>query len=339
MLACRSLTLCLLSFAAVTAHAQAHPSAGKHPILLVVNKGDRNIALMDPATGRITATIPTGGITAHEVTSSPDGRYAYAPIYGDSGVGKPGTNGTFVAVIDLQQARVTGRIDFGHGVRPHFPIYDSKRNLLYISTELENSISIIDPATLKSIGSIDTGKPESHMFITAHDGKHAYTANVASGTVSILDLDTRKLLGIIPVAEKVQRITISPDDRTLYTSDVVKAQLDTIDTATHQITRTQLSAAGYGAAPTPDGKFLLIAMPTANQVAVVDLQANKVTRTIDVCALPQEVVLNPADPNLAYVSCMSANGQVGILDLAAGRMRNAVNTGQTTDGLGWATTR
>ncbi len=338
MLTCRSLTLCF-AFAIGAAAAQTSTLPGKHPMLLVVNKGDRDVVLMDPATGKITETVPTGGITAHEVTSSPDGRYAYAPIYGDSGVGKPGTNGTFVAVIDLQQAKVTGHIDFGHGVRPHFPIYDSKRNVLYVSTELENSISIIDPKTLKSVGSIDTGKPESHMFITAHDGKHAYTANVASGTVSILDLDTRKLLAVIPVAEKVQRITISPDDRTLYTSDVVKAQLDTIDTATHQVTRTQLPAAGYGAVPTPDGKFLLIAMPTANQVAVVDLHANKVARTIDVCALPQEVVINPTDPNLAYVSCMSANGQVGILDLAAGKMRTAVNAGQTTDGLGWAMTR
>ncbi len=338
MSTCRLLTLCFLSCATLT-NAQAQLPAGKQPILLVVNKGDRDVALMDPATGKITATIPTGGITAHEVTGSPDGRYAYAPIYGDSGVGKPGTDGTFVAVIDLQQAKVTGRIDFGHGVRPHFPIYDTKRNVLYVSTELEKSISVIDPRTLKSIGSIDTGKPESHMFITSHDGRRAYTANVASGTVSVLDLDTRKLLNIIPVAEKVQRISISPDDRTVYTADVVKAQLDSVDIATHQVTRMPLPAAGYGSVPTPDGRFLLIAMPTANQVAVIDLHAGKVARTIDVCALPQEVVLNPNDPNLAYVSCMTAKGQVGILDVAAGKMRTAVDAGQTTDGLGWAIPR
>ncbi len=39
------------------------------------------------------------------------------------------------------------------------------------------------------------------MFVISHDGKRAYTSNVGSGTVSVLDLAARKTVKVIPVAE------------------------------------------------------------------------------------------------------------------------------------------
>jgi YVTN family beta-propeller protein len=50
--------------------------------------------------------------------------------------------------------------------------------MLYVTTELDHSITIIDPKTLKIVGSIPTGQPESHMFAISHDGLRGYTANV-----------------------------------------------------------------------------------------------------------------------------------------------------------------
>ena len=58
--------------------------------LLTANKGDQSLGIIDPAAGKEIATVPEGGTTGHEVIASPDGRFAYVPIYGNSGVGKPG---------------------------------------------------------------------------------------------------------------------------------------------------------------------------------------------------------------------------------------------------------
>ena len=38
-----------------------------------------------------------------------------------------------------------------------------KDGLLYVSTELDNSITVIDPATLKILHALPTGQSESHM--------------------------------------------------------------------------------------------------------------------------------------------------------------------------------
>jgi len=78
-----------------------------------------------------------------------------------------------------------------------------KNGLLYVSTELNRSITIIDPATLKIIGSIPTGQEQSHMFAITRDGRRAYTANVGPGTVSVLDLEAKKTITIIPVSPQI----------------------------------------------------------------------------------------------------------------------------------------
>src|SRR5882672_5082174 len=91
----------------------------KNGLLLVANKGDQSLSIIDAGSGDQIAVVPEGGITGHEVIASPDGRFAYVPIYGNSGVGRAGTDGQHLVVIDLEMRKVTGQVDFGHGVRPH----------------------------------------------------------------------------------------------------------------------------------------------------------------------------------------------------------------------------
>jgi YVTN family beta-propeller protein len=304
-------------------------------LLLVANKGDHTVSLVDPKAGRQIATVDVKGVTGHELVASPDGKVAFVPIYGDSGVGLPGSDGSNLAVIDLASRKLTGNVDFGKGVRPHCAMIGPKNGLLYVTTELDQSITVIDPKTLHIVGKIPTGQPESHMLALSRDGRRGYTANVGPGTVSVLDLEARKTLAVIPVAPKVQRIALSVDDRYAFTSDQTKAQLAVIDTATNKInTWIPLPAQGYGAAPTPDGKWLVVALRTANQVAVVDLHAMKVAHTVEVPAAPQEVLVSP-DGKMAYVSC-DASKKVAAIRTSDWRIDKLIETGPSTDGLAWA---
>ena len=241
-------------------------------MLVATNQGDRDLSIIDPVAAKQLATVPEGGITGHEVATSPDGRTAYVPIYGSSGVGKPGTDGREMVVIDIPSRQVTGKVDFGHGVRPHCPVYDRASGMLYVTTELDQTVTIIDPKTLKIVGTVPTGQKESHMLVISRDGKRGYTSNVGAGSVSVLDLPGRKTIAIIPISAESQRIAISNDDKMVFTSDQTKPQMAVIDTATNKIkTWVELPAVGYGTSPTPDGRYLLVALPKANQLAVVDL--------------------------------------------------------------------
>jgi len=303
--------------------------------LLVAEKGAQSLAIIDPAGGKLLVSVPEGGITGHEVIASADGKLAFVPIYGNSGVGRPGTNGDNIAVIDIATQKVTGNIDFTHGVRPHCPMIGPKDGRLYVTTELDKTISIIDPKTLKIIGTLPTGQPESHMLALSHDGRWAYTANVGPGTVSAIDIAGRKVLNVIPVSGNTQRISISPDDKWVFTADQTKPQMAVIDTGTNTVAKwIPMGVKGYGSAPTPDGRWLLVALPDQNKVAVIDLKTMQVARTVPVGEFPQEVLVRP-DGKSAYVSCEKAN-QVAEISLATWKVTRSIATGKDADGLAWA---
>jgi YVTN family beta-propeller protein len=303
--------------------------------LLVAQKGDQSLAIVNTAEGTVIASVPEGGITGHEVAASPDGRLAFVPIYGDSGVGKPGTDGQNIAVIDIASQKVVGNISFDHGVRPHDPVFGPKDGMLYVTTELDKTITIIDPKTLKIIGTIPTGQPESHMLVISHDGRRGYTANVGPGTVSVLDMAARKTIAVIPISGNTQRIAISPDDKWVFTADQTKPQIAVIDTKTDSVAKwIPIESVGYGSAPTLDGRWLLMVMGDVNKVAVVDLKTMTVARNIDVPANPQEVAMNP-DGKTAYVSCMASH-QLAVVDLATWKVKSTIEDGKSSDGIAWA---
>src|SRR5580693_9076879 len=101
--------------AAMTVAASAQPekptmSTDAKGLLLVCNKVEHTLAIINPETGEQLAVVDEDGITGHEVTASADGRLAFVPVYGNSGVGKPGTDGQLIRVIDLAKHAVTGTV-------------------------------------------------------------------------------------------------------------------------------------------------------------------------------------------------------------------------------------
>lgn len=310
----------------------ANVSAG---VLLVANQGDADLGIVDPRSDKQVERIVEGGITGHEVAVSLDGKTAYVPIYGDSSVGEAGTDGRDMVAIDIASRKVVGHLDFGHGVRPHCAVMNPKDGMLYVTTELDKTITIIDPKTLQIVGTIPTGQEQSHMLVISHDGRLGYTANVSAGTVSVLDIPARKLVTVIPISTKVQRISISADDRWVFTADQAKPQLAVIDTAANQVeTWIPIDAPGYGTASTGDGRWLLVCVPGASQVSVVDLKTLRVVRIIPVPKVPHEIVISP-DDKTAYVSCIRTK-KVAAINLSDWSVRSLIDAGESVDGMAWA---
>jgi DNA-binding beta-propeller fold protein YncE len=206
--------------------------------------------------------------------------------------------------------------------------------MLYVTTELKQSVTVIDPHSLKIVGEIPTGQPESHMLAISSDGTRGYTANVGPGTVSVLDIANRKTLHVIKVSSHVQRISISTDGKWVFTSDTEKPRLAVISTASNNVEQwIDLPDMGYGSAVTQNGALLIIAIPHKNSVAVVDLKTMKVSKVVPVATNPQEVLIRP-DGQMAYVSCINT-GQVAAVNIGDWSVK-LIDAGKGADGLAWA---
>src|SRR5882757_9352419 len=95
------LAIAWLSVCAITTRSE-----NTDGLLLVANKGDRTLSIINPATGVQLSAVAEDGITGHEVVASADGKLAFVPIYGSGGVGGAGTDGSLIRVVDLKKQSV-----------------------------------------------------------------------------------------------------------------------------------------------------------------------------------------------------------------------------------------
>jgi len=301
--------------------------------LLVVCKGDQALEVIDLASGTTTARITASAFTPHEVAASADGTRAYLPIYSDVFLGQPGTDGRRIDVVDLVEMRVADTMPIEFASRPHDAVVGSD-GLLYVGTELDESVSVFDLSSRSRVGRLPTGRAQSHMFVLSPDVARAYSANVDTGSVSVIDVASQELVQVIEVAGKINRISISPDGSTLFCADQEQPRLAVIDVTTTDVSWIELPSCGFGTAVTPDGRSLVVALRGASQIGVIDLASRTVVAQIDVPSQPQEIVVHP-DGTRAYSACDAARQVVEVV-LTRHEVSRVFPTGVDADGICWA---
>jgi YVTN family beta-propeller protein len=236
-------------------------------------------------------------------------------------------------VIDIAAGRAMHIIDLGKPVRPHCAKFGPD-GLLYVSAELAKAVDVIDPNARKVVAEIPTGQVDSHMFVVSPDGSRAYTANVFAGNVSVLDLHKHSLIATIPVAGEVQRISMSPDGRNVYTHDQEKPRIAVISTGTSAISSWwTVPSIVYSSAATPDGHWL-VANALAGKIFVLDASSGNLAHSYDIPAASGEVLVAP-DGTRAFVSCPQA-GTIEVLNLKTWQMENPIQLTKGVDGLAFA---
>jgi YVTN family beta-propeller protein len=322
---------------ATGADVPARPTSASNPgMLVVVNQAEHAVLVVDPRDRReIGRTVV--GVNGHEVALSKDGRLAYVPIYSNVAIGEPGTDGDHIDIVDVQTRKLAGSVNLGKPVRPHRVLLGGD-GLLYVTAELDNAVYVIDPATLKVVGQIPTGAPQTHMLVLSPDGERAYTANVSAGSVSVLDLKRRKLITLIPVAKTIQRISISIDGARVFTQDRDTPRVAVIDTATNRVSSwIEMPELPYASAVTPDGRWLLVTTNATDQhrLHVIDLKTLKIVRSFDLPEIPLGILVQPGG-DFAYVSCIGA-GKIAVLNLQSWKMEEPIVLTRGVDGMAWTT--
>ncbi|MEE8278525.1 MAG: gluconolaconase, partial [Thermoanaerobaculia bacterium] len=144
--------------------------------LLVANKTDSTVDLVDLETRRSEATLPTGR-APHEIAVSGDGASAVISNYGDRE--RPGSS---LTVVDVSGAKVLRTIDLGRHTRPHGLSWLS-RDRVAVTTEGSAHLLIVDPHRGEIVTEIEIDQRVSHMVAVTPDGKLAFVANIGSGSV------------------------------------------------------------------------------------------------------------------------------------------------------------
>src|SRR5580692_8181507 len=225
-------TLALVAMLPVPpAHAQSQGPTPS-PALLVLNKAESSLAIVDPATRKVVARIATGE-GPHEIAASSDGKLAVVTNYGAK---DPGHS---LSVMDLVAQKEIHRVDLGPLGRPHGVLFADGE--FYFTAELNKLIARYDPATNNLDWLLGVGQNRTHMLVRTKYLTKFFTSNVDSGTVTAIEKSTDPSgwkETNIPVGKAVEGIDLSPDDREVWAANAGSGTVSIIDAATSKATQT-----------------------------------------------------------------------------------------------------
>ena len=322
----RNAGLILIALAAL-AVASAAQSRGAR--LLVLNKEDATLNVINPESGTILATVATGQ-GPHELVATADGKTAFASNYGTG----PAPGHT-ISMIDVAAGKELRRIDVAPLSRPHgLAVVNGK---LYFTAEADKKIARYDPAAGKIDWEFDTGQNTTHMVLPAKDARTIFTSNIASDTISMIQQAAGGAWSqtIVPVGKGPEGLDLSPDGRQLWSAHSRDGGVSVIDVASKKVVHT--IAAGTKRSNriklTPDGKFALISDLEAGDLVVLDAPAHKEVKRLPLGKMPEGILIPPAG-GVAYVA-VNGDNHVAVVDLKTWQVTKKIQTGKGPDGLAW----
>lgn len=309
--------------------------------LLALSKGDHVLAIIDPVTFKVVATVPVGQ-DPHEVVASADGKTAYVSIYGGGSLHE-------INVIDLVGQKALPTLDTKPLNGPHGITFVGGK--VWFSAEGAKAVGRYDPATNKFDWCMGTGQDRTHMLYVTPDAKKVYTTNVSSATVSIL---TDTLIAprggpggfgppphqdwiqtVIPVGKGSEGFDVSPDGRELWTAGAEDGIITIIDLAAKKATAS-LDAKVTGANRlkfTPDGKRVLVTSLRTGDLFVFDAATHKEIKRLNTGRGAAGILVED-DGSRAFIGC-TADDYVAVINLKTLTVSGHIAI-KGADGLTWA---
>jgi YVTN family beta-propeller protein len=172
--------------------------------------------------------------------------------------------------------------------RTHMLAVANDESRIFTSNVNSGTISILDrdkhsDASGWSETVISVGK-EPEGFDVAPDGKELWAANSGDGSLSIIDIDAKKVTQTFDVRTKhSNRLKFTPDGKLVLITDIGSGDLLVLDAASRKLVkRINLGRATAGILVVPDGSLAYIAVTSDNYVAIFDLKTLNVTGKIAV---------------------------------------------------------
>ena len=270
-------------------------------------KDSRGIVVIDAHAWKVRQELafPSGGSSMHGIVVSRDGSRVYATtaqnLLCEATVGQDGT-AAWTRQFVLHGPQGAGDADpCGLALSP-------KETRVYVCLSRNNSLAILDLQTGLTQREIPVGVAPWDVVLSK-DGLTAYVSNwggrrpkpgektarssgtdtvvdargvAASGTVSIVDLETGRETAQIETGLHPSDLELSHDGRALYVANANSDTVSVIDTGHRRLLETisvrPNGSLPFGSAPTglalsPDGKTLYVALGGNNAVAVIALRA------------------------------------------------------------------
>src|SRR5215467_12931204 len=300
------------------------------PALLVLNKEDARLSIIDPGTLKTVVQILTGE-GPHEIAVSDDGKMAFVANYGGR------TPGNTISVMDLVAQKEIRRVELGALRRPHGIVFAEGK--VWFTAEQNRLIARYDPASDQIDWLLGIGQSGTHMLLFSKDRSLLFTSNIGSDSITVVQRGSDPLVwnaANVSVGKGPEGGDISPDGREYWAANSGDGTVSIIDIATRrveQVLNVEVNRSNR-LKFTLDGKLVLISDLANNALVVVDAASRKVVKRLSLGRQPEGILIAPGGSH-AYLA-VAGEKVVAVLDLKTLEVSARIPTGASPDGMAWA---
>ena len=326
-----SLTLALGIGACAPVAETASPATvlpGESDTLYVANKRGNSLSLVNLALGKEVSRTASCA-NPHELAASPDGTYIALACYG----------GTTIDIFRASDIAKQKSIELGENAQPHGIVWHANGDL-YATAEGRRSVFWIrDPMGKAETFEYGTGQEGSHMLAVSPNGNHAWTTDLGSKTVTLVDLKTRRAPRSVEVGLEPEGIALTPDGETLWVSARRSDKAYALDPMTLEVQReVDVGNFPLRLAIRPQGDVAVTSNLADTSLSVIDLARGEVVRTIalderaNAETRQQVTVIWSPDGSMLYVA-ETGTDTVAEVDYRTGEVLRRIAVGEGSDGL------
>jgi YVTN family beta-propeller protein len=203
----------------------------------------------------------------------------------------------------------------------------SPEGRILTANQAANTVSIVDVATDRAIGSVATGQQPHHVAATP-DGKEFWVTLYGENRLQVFDAATLKEIASVDVGAANDDLMFDPEGKRLYVSLGNDNAVAVVDVAARKLLQTvPVGKTPHGLRVTPDGSKLLVTNTADNTMSVLALRPEaNVEATVATGANPFEVIVNDAG-DTAYVSNFLGDS-IGVVDLKTNKTTGYIRSGK-----------
>ena len=308
--------------------------------LYVVNKASRSITVFDLQKGEEIKELPIA-IEPHEATALTNPNRIVVTNYGAIDA-----KGKSITVIDAEKNTITKTIDLGNkNTSPHGIITLQNPNKVAVVSDDGNHLSVVNIESGKVEKQIATQQKASHLLVKHPFKPIVYVTNINSGSVSVVAIESNKVVQIIPCGKSAEGIAITKDGSEMWVSNNKENYVSVINTLTYkETTRLATGKEPLRVKFSIDGKYGLVANASEGTISVFDTKSKKLFKTIVIpgnknvfekiiyrTPRPVGILMHP-NGLYAFVSNYTA-GRVEVIDMQNFTISSSIKVGNMPDGL------
>jgi YVTN family beta-propeller protein len=189
---------------------------------------------------------------------------------------------------------------------------------IYATNSGGDVLNVIDPATLKSVSTIDI--EGAHGVAFSPDGGRVYVSNEATSTLDVFDQKSGKLIKKVALSGHPNNIAVVKDGRIVVAIARDPGALEIIDGNTLESkVRIQTRGRLHNTYVTPDQKFAIMGSTRTHIFTVIDLQKEEVAWDLDLGkgVRPMTIETNPDGSTKRVFAQLSELNGFTIVDFAS----------------------